>query len=114
MITSSPSSSSSASLGWRSRSRSARSLTMRGIYPPSGPRDTINRRVSSDPHVLVVDDDGVSRHMLGQMLAGAGLLSDVVASGAEAIAYLESHPAPSAVLLDLVMPEPDGYAVLRF
>jgi PAS domain S-box-containing protein len=64
--------------------------------------------------VLVVDDDGVSRHMLGQMLAGAGLPADVVAGGAEAIAYLGSHPPPSAVLLDLVMPEPDGYAVLRF
>jgi PAS domain S-box-containing protein len=64
--------------------------------------------------VLVVDDDGVSRHMLGQMLAGAGLQADVVASGAEAIAYLGSRPPPSAVLLDLVMPEPDGYAVLRF
>jgi PAS domain S-box-containing protein len=64
--------------------------------------------------VLVVDDDGVSRHMLGQMLASAGLKADVVASGAEAMAYLESHPPPSAVLLDLVMPEPDGYAVLRF
>lgn len=74
----------------------------------------MNRRVSSDPHVLVVDDDGVSRHMLGQILASAGLKAEVVASGADAMAYLESHPPPSAVLLDLVMPEPDGYAVLRF
>jgi PAS domain S-box-containing protein len=74
----------------------------------------MNRRVSSDPHVLIVDDDAVSRRMLGQMLAAAGLEAEMVGSGAEAMAYLGTHPPPSAVLLDLVMPEPDGYAVLRF
>ncbi|HEV8550117.1 MAG TPA: response regulator, partial [Polyangiaceae bacterium] len=69
--------------------------------------------MAPESRLLVVDDDGVSRHLLGQMLAGAGLGADVVASGAEALAYLDSHPAPAAILLDLVMPEPDGYAVLR-
>jgi DNA-binding response OmpR family regulator len=62
----------------------------------------------------VVDDDGVSRHLLGQMLANAGLEADVVETGADAVRFLESHPAPSAILLDLVMPEPDGYAILRY
>jgi len=69
--------------------------------------------VAPESRLLVVDDDGVSRHLLGQMLAGAGLGADVVGSGAEAVAYLDSHPAPAAIMLDLVMPEPDGYAVLR-
>jgi PAS domain S-box-containing protein len=62
----------------------------------------------------VVDDDGVSRHLLGQMLNDAGLSADVVESGAEAVRYLGNHPAPAAILLDLVMPEPDGYAILRY
>ena len=61
----------------------------------------------------MVDDDGVSRHLLGTMLSDAGLAADVVDSGADAVRYLQSHPAPSAILLDLVMPEPDGYAILR-
>ncbi|HEY3494822.1 MAG TPA: PAS domain S-box protein [Polyangiaceae bacterium] len=69
--------------------------------------------MAPENHVLVVDDDAVSRHMLGQMLAGAGLRATVLSSGAEALAYLDGHPSPSAVLLDLVMPEPDGYAILR-
>jgi PAS domain S-box-containing protein len=69
--------------------------------------------VAPETHVLVVDDDAVSRHMLSQMLAGAGLHADVVASGQEALAYFETRPPPSAVLLDLVMPDPDGYAILR-
>ena len=62
--------------------------------------------------ILVVDDDAISRHVLGQALRKADLPHEVVASGEEAIAWLKSR-TPSLVLLDLVMPAPDGYAVLR-
>jgi PAS domain S-box-containing protein len=64
----------------------------------------------SDP-VLVVDDDAVSRHVLTQALGGAGLATKVMSSGAEALEWLKDN-VPSAVLLDLVMPPPDGYTVL--
>jgi PAS domain S-box-containing protein len=61
---------------------------------------------------LVVDDDMVSRHVLGQALAKANLEHVAVASGAEALAQIDRiHPA--IVLLDLVMPQPDGYQILR-
>ena len=62
--------------------------------------------------VLVVDDDGVSRHVLAQALGSAGLATVVVGSGSEALAWLAEH-TPALVLLDLVMPPPDGFAVLR-
>lgn len=62
--------------------------------------------------VLVVDDDAVSRHVLAQALGGAGLATAVVTSGADALARLK-HTLPSLVLLDLVMPPPDGFEVLR-
>ncbi len=62
--------------------------------------------------VLVVDDDAVSRHVLAQALGGAGLGTVVVGSGADALAWLAQR-TPSLVLLDLVMPPPDGFAVLR-
>lgn len=62
--------------------------------------------------ILVVDDDAVSRHVLGQALLGAGLTSALVNSGTEALAWLAVN-TPSLVLLDLVMPPPDGYTVLR-
>src|SRR5262249_25223928 len=70
-------------------------------------------RVASESPVLVVDDDAVSRQLVGEVLVGAGLAVELVSGGAEAIAHLETHPAPSAILLDLVMPPPDGHAVLR-
>jgi PAS domain S-box-containing protein len=61
---------------------------------------------------LVVDDDMVSRHVLGQALAKADLDFVSVGSGAEALAQLDKV-RPSIVLLDLVMPQPDGYQILR-
>jgi PAS domain S-box-containing protein len=69
------------------------------LYVPAGP-------------VLVVDDDTVSRHVLIQALANAELPHLAVASGTEALEQLEKVQ-PSLVLLDLVMPPPDGYQILR-
>lgn len=68
--------------------------------------------VISDGSVLIVDDDPVSQRVLGQTLSGAGVTVACVSSGAEALAWLRHH-VPSVVLLDLVMPDPDGYTVLR-
>ena len=62
--------------------------------------------------VLVVDDDTVSRHVLIQALAKADLPHVAVGSGAEALEQIEKVQ-PSLVLLDLVMPPPDGYQILR-
>jgi PAS domain S-box-containing protein len=62
--------------------------------------------------VFVVDDDTVSRHVLIQALASAELPHVAVGSGTEALAQIEKT-RPSLVLLDLVMPPPDGYQVLR-
>jgi PAS domain S-box-containing protein len=69
------------------------------LYVPAGP-------------VLVVDDDTVSRHVLIQALASAELPHVAVASGTEALEQIEKVQ-PSLVLLDLVMPPPDGYQILR-
>jgi PAS domain S-box-containing protein len=62
--------------------------------------------------VLVVDDDAVSRHVLTQALASAGMPVVAVGSGTEALAWLSERDT-SIVLLDLVMPAPDGFEVLR-
>ena len=66
----------------------------------------------ADGPVLVVDDDAVSRHVLCQALATADLPYVAVGSGTEALQKID-QVRPSLVLLDLVMPPPDGYQVLR-
>lgn len=62
--------------------------------------------------VLIVDDDMVTRHVLAQALTKAELDHVAVGSGAEALAQIE-RVEPSIVLLDLMMPQPDGYQILR-
>jgi PAS domain S-box-containing protein len=62
--------------------------------------------------VLVVDDDGATRRVLCDALTAADLENADVSSGGEALQWI-SRQLPSLVLLDLVMPDPDGYAVLR-
>jgi len=59
-----------------------------------------------------VDDDAVSRHVLCQALVTADLPYVAVGSGTEALQKIDQI-RPSLVLLDLVMPPPDGYQVLR-
>lgn len=63
--------------------------------------------------VLVVDDDERIRKLLESRLSARGLAVDAVADGGEAIDAL--HRARySVVLLDLVMPRVDGFAVIEW
>ncbi len=63
--------------------------------------------------VLVVDDSSVSRQLVGGFLTAAGVASVELASdGEEALARVESF-APDLVILDIVMPNLDGFEVCR-
>jgi PAS domain S-box-containing protein len=62
--------------------------------------------------VLVVDDDALSRRLLVKTLTDHGFKAAAVSSGGEALAWIAQR-LPGVVLLDLVMPSPDGYDVLR-
>ncbi len=64
------------------------------------------------PPILIVDDDALSRHVLGQALDEAGMAYEAVANGTEALEWLASN-TPCLIVLDLLMPEPDGYEVLQ-
>src|SRR5262245_16023608 len=70
------------------------------------------RIVPQGAPVLVVDDDGVSRQALVEALEAADLACVGIGSGSDALQWL-ARQTPSLVVIDLVMPEPDGYAVLR-
>jgi two-component system, cell cycle sensor histidine kinase and response regulator CckA len=62
--------------------------------------------------VLVVDDEPANRKLLADMLRREGFAVRVAEGGAEALAELENG-AVDLVLLDMMMPEVDGIAVLR-
>jgi len=64
--------------------------------------------------VLLVDDDADVRHLFSRMLLLCDSSLDLVfaATGAEALHELRVNP-PDLMLLDLVMPDMDGWEVLR-
>ncbi|MCI0534581.1 MAG: response regulator, partial [Verrucomicrobiales bacterium] len=62
--------------------------------------------------VLVVDDHPFNRDMLERRLRRQGFTVHLAASGAEALQRLRSVPV-DLVLLDMVMPEMDGFQVLK-
>jgi CheY-like chemotaxis protein len=66
----------------------------------------------SDP-VLIVEDDPSAREAARRMLERLGFTAAEAASGVEALRWLDSHPPPALILLDLIMPEMDGFAMLE-
>ncbi len=65
------------------------------------------------PRILVVDDTPENIRLLDAVLSPRGYTVDAVSSGAQALETLAEEPLPDLVLLDIVMPEVDGYEVCR-
>jgi two-component system KDP operon response regulator KdpE len=66
----------------------------------------------ANERVLIVDDEPQIRRALQTALAGHGYDVAVAADGDTAMTLVGAHP-PDAIVLDLVMPGMDGFAVLR-
>ena len=82
-------------------------------FPPIvDPKSTDSATTLPRPRVLVVDDTEDNLFLL------TALLEDnyepmVASSGKEALAIIMSQAPPDLILLDIMMPEMDGYEVLR-
>jgi PAS domain S-box-containing protein len=63
--------------------------------------------------VLVVEDDAKIRDLYGQILLESGYTPHLVEDGLKALQFLTLEPLPHAILLDLLMPEMDGFSVLE-
>ena len=66
----------------------------------------------SRPCVLIVDDDADLANVMRLMLGRAGFEAHAVYSGASALDWLAAR-TPDAVLLDLMLPDINGFAILR-
>ncbi|HLO65226.1 MAG TPA: EAL domain-containing protein [Azonexus sp.] len=65
------------------------------------------------PLILVVDDLPDNLATLAEMVHQEGADVRVANSGAVALRYARLEPRPDLILLDIMMPEMDGHAVLR-
>jgi signal transduction histidine kinase len=79
-----------------------------GVCPGGTPRPTVEAPAAPGLRVLVVDDNRDAAVALALYLETEGLLTDVVHSGHDAIRAATSA-RPDAVILDLGMPDVDGY-----
>jgi DNA-binding response OmpR family regulator len=61
-------------------------------------------------HILIVDDAQELAQMFAQLLGDAGYSTALAATGPEALAQLQAQP-PDLLLLDVNLPELDGYAL---
>jgi CheY-like chemotaxis protein len=77
------------------------SAVLRKHCPPAGPS-----------HILVVDDDRSTRRLLRRMLEPVGYSVEEADNGRSALEAMTAN-RPALVLLDLMMPEMDGFEFLR-
>src|SRR5262249_52905303 len=86
---------------------------------PSEKQKAIERLHMSDDDlvgrtVLVVDDDARNIFALSSVLERRGMRVLTATNGTEAINLIESTPDLSIVLMDIMMPEMDGYETIHF
>jgi signal transduction histidine kinase/DNA-binding response OmpR family regulator len=63
--------------------------------------------------VLLLEDDAPTREATRRVLEKLGFATAEAANGLEGLRWLDSNSPPALILLDLVMPEMDGFAFLE-
>lgn len=64
------------------------------------------------PHIMVVDDDQDTLKIINRALELEGYTVITASDGRAALALLEEH-SPDLIILDVIMPELDGFQVLK-
>jgi CheY-like chemotaxis protein len=64
------------------------------------------------PSILVVEDDERFRNLIGEILQLEGYDVSLAGSGKEAVRFCQERP-PDLVITDLLMPEMDGFELIR-
>ena len=70
--------------------------------------------MSAQGRVLVVDDEPAIRALVAKIVERAGYAVDVAADGAEAQQKLNDHPDYAVIVLDLMMPQINGFEFIDY
>lgn len=63
--------------------------------------------------ILVVEDDESSTYLLNEILKGTGARVEYTTDGEEAVEYVRKHPDTDLILMDIHLPEKDGFTATR-
>jgi CheY-like chemotaxis protein len=103
-------------------------LNERGMAIPLGAADFVTKPVDrqrlaailrehcagpSSASILVVEDDLPTRELLRHVLTNMGYVAHAAVNGRSGLDWLARNPTPNLILLDLMMPEMDGFEFLR-
>jgi len=103
-------------------------LNERGMAIPLGAADFVTKPVDrqrlaailrehcanrGNASILVVEDDPPTREALCLSLTNMGYATAAAINGRDGLDWLAGHPEPNLILLDLMMPEMDGFEFLR-
>ena len=103
-------------------------LSERGLAMPLGAADYMTKPVDrqrlaamlrehcGDPGtttILVIEDDPPTRDLICRSIESLGYAGHAASNGRSGLAWLEANKAPSLIVLDLMMPEMDGFEFLR-
>jgi signal transduction histidine kinase/DNA-binding response OmpR family regulator/HAMP domain-containing protein len=103
-------------------------LNERGMAIPLGAADFVTKPVDRQrltallrehcvspgtASILVVEDDLPTREALCHTLASMGHEAHATVNGRDGLNWLDHNPLPNLILLDLMMPEMDGFEFLR-
>ena len=72
----------------------------------------LNEQMINKPKVLIVEDDTLILKAMKLKYAAKGFLIKTASDGVEALKILKKW-VPSVVILDILMPNKDGYEVLK-
>jgi two-component system, cell cycle response regulator len=88
--------------------------TIRGFLSPEKPSDEKESRKepSGKPRILIVDDDSLNIKLMKAKLPAEKYESLTASNGQQAIAIAD-RDLPDLILLDIMMPDMDGFAVSR-
>jgi putative two-component system response regulator len=99
---------------WPAFTRPARNSPHRRAFPESRQENIVTPPADPQhPLILVVDDAPDSIEPIVNCLHRAGFRTRIATNGERALALAASKPLPDLILLDISMPDRDGYDVCR-